>query len=123
MNHPENINDVFRHIKVQKIMPKKRNTLINVIIDQQKRRKSDIYDYSNNKEILHFHKRQDIEISPKALIVTNSLLKALTSAGAILKLVDNDIEISLEGALIRLHCHVPSKQVRLDGSYVKISDK
>lgn len=137
LTNSEVINKVLTHIKVPTTMPTHKNILIAQTIKQRHlREQSSRYDYAANKkeETIYFHGRDEISTSTEALIVTNTLLKAFTDAGAILKIVDQDVQVALDGALLILRCHIPSHRITLspkdkrwhewsDTAYVPDDDK
>lgn len=118
--NPEAINKVINHLKVPKTLPQKKEHFIDDFIKKRKEERTSYFgvnqsqDYINSQNFIgciYFHKRDNIEISTNALIVTNTLLKALKNANAIVTLGEKNLQLSFENAKLILSCHVPSKQI------------
>jgi len=118
--NPRMINKAMNNTTVPKTMPQKKERFINDFMDERKKEKNSYFgarestEYINSKNYIgtiYFHKRDDIEISTNALVVTNTLLKVLNNAGAVVTLDDKNLRILFEDAKLILGCHVPSRQI------------
>ncbi|CAJ1200921.1 hypothetical protein CPR19088_GLDEOEPO_00824 [Companilactobacillus paralimentarius] len=123
LNDIDSVNKALMNIDIPKNMPRKPEPLILQVmteLKEEKQNRTGSYYFrsyvgtSSYSHVLRFHRREEIEIGKDSLLLTNTLLKALDSAGAKISLdAEADAEVLIDGGKIKLKCHIPSKKVML----------